>query len=323
MQNQNDLSEYGKTPWAFQLALALLGPLFYLSYLFTIFAPLPILYLHRGAPRESIGRIWSLLALPIGLAVCFSIKGVLGCYLFFTFAWLPAFVLGECFRKKYSPEASIGAALAAITALLLSTTAILSFSLEKPLLTEIQTRFENESKAFVEKILTENPTLAEDTKKELTKIAESPSALYQEIPGFALSILLLLCTLPCIAMIRWNPKGFVRRTGIGRDFIRRWRSPEWLVWPTLVVGALLIWDLPPYSIIAQNLLKPLLLIYFFQGMSILAFFLDSFRLRGPVRVLFYGSAILFLTPMVVSFGFFDLWFNFRNRRKPKNEDKEL
>jgi hypothetical protein len=66
-------------------------------------------------------------------------------------------------------------------------------------------------------------------------------------------------------------------------------------------------------------------------MSILAYFLDSLRLRGPIRIIFYGTAILFLTLMVVSFGFFDLWFKFRGGRpffgrgagdKDREKDKE-
>ncbi|RZA02910.1 MAG: DUF2232 domain-containing protein, partial [Proteobacteria bacterium] len=84
-----------------------------------------------------------------------------------------------------------------------------------------------------------------------------------------------------------------------------------------------IFPMDPFSLVANNLLKPILLIYFFQGMSILAYFLDSLRLRGPLRVFVYGAGLMFLTPMVVSFGFFDLWFNFRGRHKPSTEEKEI
>ena len=76
----------------------------------------------------------------------------------------------------------------------------------------------------------------------------------------------------------------------------------------------MLFETPILSSWARNLLKPILLIYFFQGMSILSYFLDSLRLRGPIRMIFYGTATLFLPLMVVSFGFFDLWFKFRGGR---------
>jgi hypothetical protein len=166
-----------------------------------------------------------------------------------------------------------------------------------------------------------NTELSDSTQEELKALLKSPSLIFEDLPGLLGTLLLLLCTLPCVALIRWNPKGFLRRTGIARDFLRKWRTPDWFVWLALFCGVFLIFDVEYLSVIARNLLKPILLIYFFQGMSILAYFLDSLRLRGPIRVLFYGAGVLFLTPMVVSFGFFDLWFNFRGRHRPEEEDK--
>jgi len=172
---------------------------------------------------------------------------------------------------------------------------------------------------FVQFLLANNPP--EQNKEELQKILANPSLVYPDLPGVALSALFLLSILPCLALIRWNPKGFLKRTGIPRDFLRKWKAPEWLVWPALLCGVFHIFEVEIASTVARNALNPLLIIYFFQGMSILAYFLDSLRLRGPLRVLIYGAGIIFLTPMVVSFGFFDLWFNFRGRHKPPAEDK--
>jgi hypothetical protein len=164
---------------------------------------------------------------------------------------------------------------------------------------------------------------SEENKKELRQLMERPEELFAELPGILGALTLLLCTLPCVALMRWNPKGFLRRAGISRDYLRRWRTPDWFVWPALFCGASLLFESKPLHDLAGNLLKPILLIYFFQGMSILAYFLDSLRLRGPFRLVLYGTASLFLTPMVVSFGFFDLWFNFRGRNRPVDEEKGL
>lgn len=308
--------------WAFQLALCLLGPLFFLSYLFTILAPLPALYLHVGTPDPRRGRFWSLVAGVLGMLLCTAVKGwLMGGLLFFLFASLPAAVLGELLLRKQGVEkAVLGASLALLLAAGASAWGVATLRGES-LIPAARQAGEGLVRATAERLLSqERNDLPDHTRDDLKSIQENPGQLLQDLPGITGSLLLLLCTLPCVALVRWNPKGFLRRTGLNRDFLRRWRTPDWLVWVALFCGAFLVFEQPYLSTLARNLLKPILLIYFFQGMSILAYFLDSLRLRGPLRILFYGTAILFLTPMVVSFGFFDLWFNFRGRSRPASEE---
>lgn len=345
-----------KGSWAFQLALCLLGPTLFLSYILTIFAALPGLYLHAGTPDRKRGQLWSGLALLIGGALALRIKGWPGGLGFVVYASLPAIVLGELLLRRHGPgKAVMGAVLAMFLAVGLHSwieadrqnQALLplvrqvaeaqavtlagsaqskdpnEFSLR---LTELLQKMDQAPKlVLLERVslflvaLLVFSNLPDPANAEL--LLKDPSQLLTDLPGMFLVVLLLLAALPCLALIRWNPKGFLRRASVPRDYIRKWKSPEWLVWPTLICGAFLLFEVEYLSVIARNALKPLLVIYFFQGMSILAFFLDSLRLRGPLRAVFYGVSILLATPMVVSFGFFDLWFNFRGRVQPQNEDE--
>ena len=302
--------------WAFQMALSLLGPLFFLSYLFSILAPLPLLYLQVGTPNSGRGRSWAAGAALVGILLCLAVKGWLwGSLLFFLFAALPALVLGELLLRHLSPEKAIaGAVMAVVLA-----TSLSAWSIAKARGIELLPSARQATEQFLrdtaDRLLSQDRSdISEETRESLRQLKEAPGKELESLPGVALAMILLLCTLPCVALIRWNPKGFLRRTGIPRDYLRKWAAPEWLVWPALLCGAFHLFELSPFSEIARNALIPILLIYFFHGMSILAYFLDSMRLRGPFRIFFYGMAILFLTPMVVSFGFFDLWFGFRNRK---------
>ncbi len=310
--------------WAFQMALCLLGPLFFLSYLFSILAPLPTLYLQLGTTNVRRGRIWSYASVIVGLFLCFAVKGWLwGSLLYFLFAALPALILGELLLRKLGPEIAI---LGAVLAVALATT-FGAWGLARSKGLDLVPAVRQETEAFLKEkaeflLSQQNSELPDDTRAALEQLKANPGQEVVTLPGMGLFLVLLLCTLPVVALIRWNPKGFLRRTGIVRDFLRKWASPEWLVWPSLLCGALHIFEVEILSDMARNALIPILLIYFFHGMSILAFFLDSLRLRGPFRVFFYGAAILFLTPMVVSFGFFDLWFNFRKRNQPNDPSKE-
>lgn len=308
--------------WAFSLALCLLGPLFFLSYVFTLLAPLPLLYLHSGDPDRPRGRLWFFLAVALGTALSAILRGSFGGFGFLIFASLPAFVLGELLLSKKGPEVAVSSALAAI----LVTCAVGWFTLEsqgQSVWPKVKQTIESQVVSTADLLLSRNPEeIPQETKEELELLKKTPERIFAELPGFLFAALLLLCILPCVALIRWNPKGFLRRTGINRDFLRKWRTPDWLIWPALLCGAFFVFELEPYSQIARNCVKPILVIYFFQGMSILAYFLDSLRLRGPIRVILYALGIMFLWPMVVSFGFFDFWFNLRARKEPPVEGKE-
>ncbi|MGZ3693874.1 MAG: DUF2232 domain-containing protein [Bdellovibrionota bacterium] len=313
--------------WAFHLALCLLGPLFFLSYAFTLLAPLPSLYLLVGNPDRPQGRFWWAVSVVVGTALSTSIHGWIGGACFFVLAGIPSFVIGELLLAKRGVEIAIsGAFLAIVLAGFFLFWAIAHreglgiHSGFQALVAYLEQTFKETAEHLLE---IGKKDWAETTVISLQQIVESPRLALMELPGLVASGILLLCVLPCLALFRWNPKSLLRRAGIGRDFLRKWRSPEWLVWPAILCVAFLLFEVDYLSTISRNCVKPLLLIYFFQGMSILAYFLDSLRLRGPFRVPMYMLGML-LYPMVVSFGFFDLWLNFRNRHSPaeREEDKE-
>jgi len=300
-----------RNSWAFQLALCLLGPLFFVCYL-AILAPLPSLYLHVGTPNLQRGRLWTGLALLIGLLLSFQVQGALWSLCFFLFASLPAFVLGELLLRKAGAVRAVLGALAAVTLASAASGFVVAQVQGVKLIPAIEEQAAQFVRDTVDHIMAqERSDLPESSVDELKAVKENPSAYVNQMPGYAATLLLLLCTLPCVALIRWNPKGFLRRTGIARDFLRRWRSPDWLAWFLLLSWGFLLSKVPTLEEWGGNLLKPLLLIYFFQGMSNLAYFLDSQRLRGPIRVFFYGRAMLFLPQLVVCLGFIDVFAMFR------------
>ncbi len=305
--------------WAFALALALLAPVLFLSLLFAVFAPVPLLYLHRGTGDPQKGRWFAWLAVPFGAFLCFLSRGWPLGLAFLVLAGIPALVLGESLRKQWRVEICVALAVGVILAFLGAGALVWGQSFGVNPLSEARTALHDLIAEVAKSLLDGSQKLSATSEEEIRKLASQPDVFLREVPGLLLSSLLLSCSLPVVALIRWNPKGFVKRSGIPRDFLRRWKTPEWLVWPALAAVALLIWEVPIATDVAQNLLKPIILIYFFQGMSILAFFLDSIRWRGTIRALVYGMMILFLTPMLVSFGFFDLWFDFRKRFRSLEE----
>jgi len=92
-----------------------------------------------------------------------------------------------------------------------------------------------------------------------------------------------------------------------------WRAPERLVWLLIAAGGLLILFDGFWFWAGANLLLVLSLVYFFQGLAVLAFWLGK---KNAPRILRVGIYLLvaveiFLALLVALVGLFDLWFNFR------------
>lgn len=101
--------------------------------------------------------------------------------------------------------------------------------------------------------------------------------------------------------------------------LRVWHVPFIIVWAVIGIAGLLFADV---YLIHTNLLKifsinaliVFSLVYFFQGLSIVAFYSQRWSLSPLVRIIFYFIFLLFFQPLAVlmlAFGFFDSWFDFR------------
>jgi hypothetical protein len=131
--------------------------------------------------------------------------------------------------------------------------------------------------------------------------------LMTELPSGILIGLLLSLWLNLLFASQIVP-GFLSRT-----FWSKFRNPEWLVWPTLISAALYAFtEHAPYYL-GLNVFKVLLVLYGLQGLSIMGFLLNRYKIFGLGRVLVLAVAILLAMPLVLSLGFFDLWFDFRRK----------
>jgi hypothetical protein len=103
-------------------------------------------------------------------------------------------------------------------------------------------------------------------------------------------------------------KGF-----LSKNFWANYRVPELVIWPTLICAGLFIWSEHALYYIGLNGLKILLVFYGFQGLSVLSYVLNHYKIFGFVRALLFTTAIFLVMPLVLSLGFFDLWFDFRRK----------
>ena len=106
------------------------------------------------------------------------------------------------------------------------------------------------------------------------------------------------------------------RLGLTPD-LQRWRAPEPMVWLVIASGFMMFLPLNGPGLIGLNGLLILGLVYFFQGLSILSFWMDKKSMPTFFRVFVYVLIALQqgLTLIVAALGLFDMWFDFRKLRK--------
>ncbi len=95
--------------------------------------------------------------------------------------------------------------------------------------------------------------------------------------------------------------------------LRCWRVPDGLIWMLILAGFAMFVPIPAVTIVARNTFVVLLGCYFCQGLAIVGYYLDRFRLPRGLRVLSYLLIAVqhVITIMVLALGIFDLWGNFR------------
>jgi uncharacterized protein YybS (DUF2232 family) len=106
---------------------------------------------------------------------------------------------------------------------------------------------------------------------------------------------------------------------------RYWQLPEKLIWVVIGTGLSALAPLQPFRDIGINCLILLSIIYCFQGLSIVVFFMNKWNVPILLRSFFYVMIVFqsFGTILLLILGVADIWFDFRKIKpgaaNPNNE----
>ncbi len=98
-----------------------------------------------------------------------------------------------------------------------------------------------------------------------------------------------------------------------------WQAPFIFVWVLIAFVGLMLLDVyglhwGAFKILALNALMVFGMVYFFQGLGILAYYGERWAVSPLIRLLFYFLFLVFIQPLsmlLMAVGFFDSWFDFR------------
>jgi uncharacterized protein YybS (DUF2232 family) len=137
------------------------------------------------------------------------------------------------------------------------------------------------------------------------------------LPALAFAGCVTLILINLFLLLRRFPERHSLFFGVSQD-LREWRSPEFLVWCFLTSGfALFIPGAAFVKTLALNLFLGIALFYFFQGLSIVAYYFHHKKVPYLFRSLAYVLIVFeqVCTIFVVALGLFDLWGDFRRLKK--------
>ena len=306
------------------------------------FTPVPMIYQYYRRGRIFGLTMVGLATVIVGL-IYFSATRPYGSLVFLEYGVL-AVAVGEGLRRRWSPDRLVGLSAAAVmvVALVILTVAGLSqgqtpwkftgamvesqvrdsFNLYQSLMTG-QITVPGEQPAAVpatpdldseagRDLATSPPVAAEGLGDEFEAVAK---VLISIFPG-----LLIMGTL----LVTWA-NFMVCRHLLGRAGLlppelmdlKRWRSPEQLVWVVIACGFGMFLPIKTAHALGLNGLLVLGLVYFFQGLCIVAFWLDRKSAPPFVRVIIYTLIALqqYLVLVIAALGLFDMWFDFRKLKQ--------
>lgn len=98
-----------------------------------------------------------------------------------------------------------------------------------------------------------------------------------------------------------------------------WMAPEWLVFVLLTAGFVLLVPVTGARFVGLNLLMVVAVLYFCQGVAVVASWFHRLGLPRLLRLV--GYPLLFLNPfffLIITLGLMDLWLDFRRLHHPKD-----
>jgi uncharacterized protein YybS (DUF2232 family) len=97
-----------------------------------------------------------------------------------------------------------------------------------------------------------------------------------------------------------------------------WVAPEWLIFPLVGAGFLMLVPVSGVRFVGLNLLLVLAVLYFAQGLAVVATWFHRLGLPRALRII--GYPLMFLNPVffvIITLGLMDLWLDFRRLHRPK------
>lgn len=268
--------------------------------------PLPILYY-----RIKLGRKNSLI-IPAAIILMLSvlIRGAMSGLLIFSGWMLLGFLLSECFERRFSIEKTL--VYSSVTVFMSGCFGLLFYSNVSH--TGIYELASGQMNEFIGYLLEAN--LIENAPAQFVHLTTCI------LPGIIAATILFFSWINVILAMPILKRNQLAIPDFGS--LDLWKAPEYLIWVAIAGMAGLIVPSEPVFLVGMNIISVMMVIYFFQGISVVSFFVKKTKIPMGLRALLYWL-VFFQFPfnlLITGIGFFDMWADFRTRIFKKTGDTD-
>lgn len=175
---------------------------------------------------------------------------------------------------------------------------------------------------FVEALLTQAQAIKVDFLREVKAqdiVAQAPSAVF----------IYMIMALGLALIFEKRVSKWMKISYSHREKLADFHTPDAVIWIFIasLLGGFAQLGLKPIEIISINTLNVCLVIYFFQGLAVLATYFGAFRISAVWKVLWVFILVVQLPILMSLLGLVDYWADFRKAlakraAQLKNEKKE-
>ena len=220
-------------------------------------------------------------------------------------------LMGYGIRRQWSTEKIVGLSSLFVIGVA-GLFVILAFTETKG---EMVRLIEQDLRSAISDALKQFGSTSPETQELENKLLETVPLIVRIMPG-----VLMACTLGISWLNLLVARRYCRAAAIEscvRENLTLWKAPELIVWFVIAGGVILLLPVGDLKLAGINLLIVTGTIYFFQGLAIVVFYLERWKLPFYVKGFVY--AVLFMQQLVsmatAVLGLFDVWFDFRKLGK--------
>ncbi len=271
---------------------------------FTIWCPAPLILLYRRQGL-GVGRTGLIMAAGGALAFFFSLGAPLAGFYFLFHAAL-ALVLGEAPWWGVPPDRAVAVAAGAGVVIILAV-AWSAGVFDLPGLADMQGPYWQNKLAQVLEIYRRSGLSEQEIEAARELLTSLGGAIIRMAPGILASGALLLAWINLLLTLR------LERGRSVPPSLDTWQAPEVLVWVLIPSGLAMVFGSGFWFWLGANLVLVVSLVYFFQGMAVIAFWLHRKKASAVLKTVLYllVAVEFFVAILVAAIGLFDIWFNFR------------
>lgn len=271
-----------------------------------VIIPLPVLFY-----RLKIGRPGSLIIMAVCLIALLSFsRNIAFNAFYFGSLLMTGLLLGECIERHLSIDKIMGYTCTGLTGAFCLFLLIYAFT-QSQSIGQLINGFIAQYQAVSSALFAESAQLYPDVKLDKDMFEKASHLFMITFPGIMLSTYLTMALINILLIKKLLKKNNITVQSL--ENLNRWRASDKIVLVLIAVGGMFFLPLGAFKIVLLNCLIILLLIYFYQGMAIVSFYFEKKRVPFIIKAFVYfliAVQPLFLM-LVVSFGLFDTWINFR------------